>query len=104
MEFIILRVPTGRKKSKCIQKPWRKVCERQGCFLRHTLLKETEEWNALNAIYWARWSCVRSFYMRPTDGVPFPLHSIVLAHMFMHSLSLYLSMCTVQVESLELLF
>lgn len=58
----------------------------------------------LSTIYWVRWSRVGSFYMRPTDGVPFPLHSIVLAHMLMHSLNLYLSMCTVQVESLELLF
>lgn len=42
--------------------------------------------------------------MRPTDGVPFPQHSIVLAHMFMHSLNLYLSMYMIQLEFVELLF
>ena len=42
--------------------------------------------------------------MRPTDGVPFPQHNIVLAYKFMHSLNLYLSMYMIQLEFLELLF
>ena len=55
-------------------------------------------------IYRVRCPCVGSFYMRPTDGVPFPQHNIVLAYKFMHSLNLYLSMYMIQLEFLELLF
>lgn len=48
----------------------------------HTLERNRERRMdfSLILIYRVRWSCVESFYMRPTDGVPFPRlcpHNIV---------------------------
>lgn len=71
-EFIIPRVFTGRKKPKYIQKAWRKLCPRQGYFLRHTFLKETEMDLIVNVIFRVIRACVGNFYMNLIDELSFP--------------------------------